>query len=546
MSPILNLSDEGYRKVCQLPGWGNVGAEKVAETMAQVADYEASGSWVRRRARKKTGRVVDGIELVDLIEPTTDLRTAELPWIDDYFHYSEFTKTGVPDLTATNEDLLRLVQDAAASEQRWRAMRQAAAVLAMARHQRLRPLFREHIAPLFFRLYPAGKIIIVRYHAENDNAAAITRCQYAAAQTPLQQVTKGVLPGVSTLQNWHLNSIASLGPLLIELFGYLFYPFVGGYRAGLPGLDFLFLFEPAEQYSPPPFPRDWLAIPSTTAGFSKQRINVFESIKQFESKGPAWQDAGHQRFRYDHGYDAGQRLELLRWYISRCNRLLYELSDIANFTEGHAPDAAIDPIFAFEHFLTVDRLMRDTALCMSVVEPGMAHHLTFEVADLYDTLSERFKNHADKTDFFKRLFDTQVGPTILRPRLANLPDPFGPDLAALTEQLYKTIEEKIVASVWVKSKVQPGGVLVRDKELKNEELIPRSDFVGELMRVYRNAHHGYFTSGDPRQQRPSRYLFLVDGDLPVEMTALPALWWLAYLADPTMVGWRHLPVGLYH
>ncbi len=29
------------------------------------------------------------------------------------------------------------------------------------------------------------------------------------------------------------------------------------------------------------------------------------------------------------------------------------------------------------------------------------------------------------------------------------------------------------------------------------------------------------------------------------MTALPALWWLAYMADPGMVGWKHLPINEY-
>ena len=73
----------------------------------------------------------------------------------------------------------------------------------------------------------------------------------------------------------------------------------------------------------------------------------------------------------------------------------------------------------------------------------------------------------------------------------------------------------------------------------------RPNFVAELMRCYRNAHHGYFTAAPASHNRPSRYLFLVSGDLPAEMAALPALWWLAYLADPGMIGWKHLPINEY-
>jgi hypothetical protein len=74
--------------------------------------------------------------------------------------------------------------------------------------------------------------------------------------------------------------------------------------------------------------------------------------------------------------------------------------------------------------------------------------------------------------------------------------------------------------------------------------MPVPQFVAETMRAYRNAHHGYFTASDPAN-RPSRYLFLVNGNLPVEMSALPPLWWLAYIADPMFVGWNHLPIGAF-
>ncbi len=85
---------------------------------------------------------------------------------------------------------------------------------------------------------------------------------------------------------------------------------------------------------------------------------------------------------------------------------------------------------------------------------------------------------------------------------------------------------------------------MRNKDLSAEVTVPRADFVADMMRAYRNGHHGYFTAAD-KSNRPSRYLFLTDGDLPAELGALPGLWWLAYLADPTLVGWKHLPVNEY-
>jgi hypothetical protein len=115
----------------------------------------------------------------------------------------------------------------------------------------------------------------------------------------------------------------------------------------------------------------------------------------------------------------------------------------------------------------------------------------------------------------------------------------------LVHRLYHQIEDTVISSIWLKSKVTPQGVMVRKKDLSQEVLVPRPAFVADLMRAYRNAHHGYFTAGDAQNKRPSRYLFLADGNLPAEITALPALWWLAYLTDPGMVGWKHLPVDAF-
>jgi hypothetical protein len=224
---------------------------------------------------------------------------------------------------------------------------------------------------------------------------------------------------------------------------------------------------------------------------------------------------------------------------------LYELSDVANFAEGHDPQAVVDPVFAFEHEMTVDRLVRKTLLAMSLDEAPTGNLMVFEIADLYDTLSERFGNHKNKTEFFKKLFNTEEGPALVTPRFAGMPPPFDSYFTDLTLQVYRKIEETVLASVWRQGKLTPAGVLVRDRDLALESPVPNPRFVAEVMRAYRNAHHGYFSADPGSQNRPSRFLYLVTGNLPVEMSALPVLWWLAYLADPRFVGWRHLPLSAF-
>jgi hypothetical protein len=331
---------------------------------------------------------------------------------------------------------------------------------------------------------------------------------------------------------------------LLDLFNFLFYPAIGGVVVHIPGLVFLLLFEPAEQYTPEKFPRSWLAYPSTSAGFGREDIDPVALVKDYP--GPLYKRASHQRFEHQRPFTLAERLDLLRWFLGRVNRLLYELTDVANFTQDHDPEAPVDPVFGFEHLLTEDRLLRKTMLAMSLEEALTAKLMAFEIADLYDTLSERLQGRTGKTVFFKRLFHTQDGPALLSPLLGRLPSPFGDYLRDLTAELYAKVEQALLDSVWVRSKVTANReVVVRNEDLTAEAPTPLPQFVAELMRAYRNAHHGYFSTDPGSRNRPSRYLFLVDGNLPAEMSVLPVLWWLAYLADPGMVGWRHLDIGAY-
>jgi len=66
---------------------------------------------------------------------------------------------------------------------------------------RLRPMFREHVAPCFFRLYPKGKIVVLRYDTAVDGAAALLRLLYAASQAPPQELLAGKFQGIQTLQS---------------------------------------------------------------------------------------------------------------------------------------------------------------------------------------------------------------------------------------------------------------------------------------------------------------------------------------------------------
>jgi hypothetical protein len=546
MSIVLgSWADFGYRKVGPLPATGGgLSPAQVAQERMLRGDYEATADhWVRRRARRKNCPLPECIQIIDVLDKDVTLDDGRLAFIDECFR-SKWFNVGAPEFMADEyQTLLSLVEAAATSEERWSGMYRLTQALFYAGRGRLRPLFRQHIVPCFFKLYPQGKIIVLRYGTGVDEAAAMLRTLYALAQASLADLNQGGFEGVQTLRNWHFTSLTKLFPVLLDFFNFLFYPYVGGFHGGPPGLNFLFLFEPAEQYRPMPFPRNWLGVPNASAGFGNEGIDPLEVVVDFP--GPAYQRAGHQRYQHPQGFTVDERLALLRWYIGRVNRFLYELTDAANFTEGHDVRAPINPVFGFEHLLTTDRLLRKTLLSMSLDEAHAAKLMVFEIADLYDGLSDRFRNHKNKTEFFKSLFHTTNGPGLVGPRLDTLPAPFGGYLCAVAGQVYRKIEDVVLASVWVKAKRTPRGILVRSNDLTSEEEMAPPEFVAEVMRAYRNAHHGYFSADPSSRNRPTRFLFPVDGNLPMEMSALPVLWWLAYLADPGIVGWRHLPINAF-
>jgi hypothetical protein len=542
---VASWADFGYRKLGPLPTAGSgLSAADLAARLGQIAGYESTSDyWIRLPERRKGRKAPESIEIVSVIDKNQVLDDQRLAFLETQAH-SEWAKvsTELPQFLMPFDDAVNLTKDAEKADKRWRAFYFLSSAISFVAPEFLRPLLRDHLMPAFFRLYPRGKIVVLRYDTRIDFLASAMRSTYGAGLAPLTALAADATHGVATLREWHLMSLANVMPALLDFFNYLFYPFIGGARANVPGMALLFLTDPMDEHVPGPFPRNWLGFASASAMFAEERINPVEIVKDY--KGATAKRAGHHRFLHTRHFNADERVELLRWYIGRLNRVLPEIADVCNFTEGLDRQAAIDPIFGYEHQITIDRLFRKTLLAMSLDLAPMANLMGFEIADLYDTLSVRFRNSAPDAGFFKNIFHTKDAPTRIGKLLAGMPQPFAGYFADVAARVYGKIEEAVRASVWRNSKITATGIMVQNKAQTAEAEVPLPEFVGETMRAYRNAHHGYFTEGDP-SKRPSRFLFMVDGTLPVEMSALPVLWWLSYLADPTFVGWQHLPIGMF-
>jgi hypothetical protein len=170
-----------------------------------------------------------------------------------------------------------------------------------------------------------------------------------------------------------------------------------------------------------------------------------------------------------------------------------------------------------------------------------------EIADIIEAQRCYWANTKPDASWFKSMFHPVDGLALIRNALSAIPPPFGEYFCEMAAGLYKHLQETVMASVYVKSKITPSGsVLVKSRDGTHENEETAAEFTANVMRTLRNTHHGYFTAMDERGRRPSRYLALVSGDTPETFSYLGVLFALALLADPErMIAWRPMPVGRY-
>lgn len=548
MSTIVTASwaDLGYRRCGPLPELeGALSDEDFASKLSAQLPYDVIDKrWVRRRGREKTGPPPACLQIRGIIDRSTDLRKLDLSFIDTFFQspFGDISLFQPPDY----DFLVSLVESARTKSTRPLAIQSIVKAFSVCRDARLIPLLRDRILPWFFNLYPAGRLVIIENDHGYERAMAGMRCFYTIAQIPYMDIeaNTGLYEDVfPTLKYRHSTNISQLSPPLLDFWMYFFLPSVLGFRADSFGMSFLFLFGEPEKQLPPHFPCEWVAMLRTHAGFGAEPLADGEFAQAIANRyGPEALKAAHQPPPHDFRASIDEQVQFLRWYIDVLNKYFFDLTDIANFTDQNDPTRPIQPIAAFEHYLTIERLVRRVIGAMAAPDLGTGKNTTFEIADLFDTLSMRFGS-IPATQMFKRLFNPVEAPNLLCDQFALIPDPIGSYLCSFARERYATLQSGIYNSVWLKAKAHNNHVLVRNNSLNAEVPEPIADFVGNLMRAYRNCHHGYFSS--PGETRPSRYLFLVDGTLPDAIVNLPSLWLLAYLIDPGLVGWKRLGVNQY-
>jgi hypothetical protein len=423
------------------------------------------------------------------------------------------------------------------SSEPYRAFDAVLRILSRSSPERLPAVLNEDVLPAFFGADPQGSVEVVALDESVDRDFGFLRGGYAVQHYSIAEIQQGGR-GAATLRAWDTAVPSDYLDVLLSILQVATYPHIPLFHGGPFGLQFVFLFSRPVEHVPAQFPRSWLDWARSDADFGREARNL-GAVLGSDSEEVA--SLEHRRYAWAAPLPRDALSELLGWLIDRLNVLLREVADPAN----SETDGCIDFTFALELNLSLIRLMRRVLHGMATEEPPAGKFLAFEVADIIDQLSRQFRRTAD-TAVFKLLFNPIASRELIRRVLGAVPLGAREMILIALDDIYDDLQGSVIESIWVPGKVGEAGVRVKRADLQGERVEDIGEFVGTLLRVLRNTHHGYFTRGDQRA-RPSRYLALTNGNVPDSISSLPFFWLLALLADPgAFVGWSPLPVSAFH
>jgi hypothetical protein len=437
----------------------------------------------------------------------------------------------------SNEDAVALLDRVAAFQAEPTQARGAyklAVATALHRAQGFEAFLRDVVAEAFFKAFPDGRIGLIRMPYAYESRQGAVRGAYVAAQYGLDAVKDDVDLGV--MGKWTMIAPSEALRIGLDLATAAMYPAVSYFHAFRPGLAFIFVPGDTIQQEFTAFPSDWLALYGSRADFS-HGTNRGSGIS-----GAGSSDAigVHRRYLQEPKVSVAQICAWVEWIAECCGDHVRWGTDLTSHLEG----GIVDFVTAYEHALTVDRLLRKAVTANVASQSALRKGATFEIGDILEELARLWRNNP-QAEVFKPLFNPSIGPALLDQALAGAPQPWRGLLLDGAKAVYEDLRATIEQSIVVPVKKTSNGVMVLNRQLNTEALESLDVFTANVLRALRNTHHGYLTRRDG-QARPSRYLGLVTGALPDTFTYIGVLAGLAYLANPVgLVGRAAYPLETY-
>ena len=396
--------------------------------------------------------------------------------------------------------------------------------------QGLSDYFINHIAPTFFNKFPRGEIFIINSPSILLDRSALIRFLYVLEnKIPLENLT-----GFEMLRKWNQIEAYRYLQIISNIILHIKFPYITGIFAsnGI-CLDFIFLFdEPIDTSEQEQGEKiiediDYHSYLRFVTDFGKEHVGI-ENIQNQPER------TVYKKFVFNNKPNIQETSKLIEWSINSSSRLIGNLFNLENFTSESDNDY-VDPIYAFEYAYTVQHILHDITSILYTWSSYQNKSTLFRIADMLAGLAKLGSLTANEGNFFKELFMPNKIKELSYKNFytTELFDVFHTMAHKISNNLYC----KIYNSIWVKDRLINNSVLVKDRNLLNENAEEINIFCGNLIRALRNTHHGYFTRADRTGSRPSRYFSISTGELPDDLPSLAFLWLLLLLdSQETFIG----------
>ena len=346
---------------------------------------------------------------------------------------------------------------------------------------------------------------------------------------PLENLT-----GFEMLRKWNQIEAYRYLQIISNIILHIKFPYITGIFAsnGI-CLDFIFLFdEPIDTGEQEQGEKiiediDYHSYLRFVTDFGKEHVGI-ENIQNQPER------TVYKKFVFNNKPNIQETSKLIEWSINSSSRLIGNLFNLENFTSESDNDY-VDPIYAFEYAYTVQHILHDITSILYTWSSYQNKSTLFRIADMLAGLAKLGSLTANEGNFFKELFMPNKIKELSYKNFytTELFDVFHTMAHKISNNLYC----KIYNSIWVKDRLINNSVLVKDRNLLNENAEEINIFSGNLIRALRNTHHGYFTRADRTGSRPSRYFSISTGELPDDLPSLAFLWLLLLLdSQETFIG----------
>jgi hypothetical protein len=374
---------------------------------------------------------------------------------------------------------------------------------------------------VFFDRFPEGKIISVRLDYLYYKRSGMNRALYSFEHYPDMKSNASNFDGFNTLRNWLMAESHEIFSNIIQLAEYFFFPFVTAFLSSY-RIGWYLIFIPTEpiEFKLGSYPRDIMDFVRTGSDFAKQSIQI-----------STWTNENlFAKYCFDLSPSFDQSVEFILWAVNKSNEYIKYCLNITNYPDENDPNT-IDPVYSLEYNLSLLHLIKIGLSILSSNSIYFNKSMTFQSADILGELSNKGQlGVASSADYFKMLFDRDSIIPKIESILNSSSLSFKNRLISTVNLLYEKLNQAMKDSVWVNYKLSGNNVIVKDAALTSDTTESISKFTSNVIRSLRNTHHSYFTRKD-KYNRPSRYLSLIDGNIPDSFSSLTLFWLLCLLED---------------